>query len=68
MLDTHKIYYDDESYNQGHGRAYEFLGINPSQGAIVIVRPDQCMLPFPPGTMFDTDNGRCIRRDGDGGL
>ena len=48
VLDTHKIYYDDESYNQGHGRAYEFLGINPNQGAIVIVRPDQCMLPFSP--------------------
>ncbi|KAJ5762583.1 uncharacterized protein N7511_005965 [Penicillium nucicola] len=39
--DLHKIYYDDESYNQGHGHAYEFLGIDPSQGAIVIVRPDQ---------------------------
>ena len=67
MPDTHKIYYDDESYNQGHGRAYEFLGINPSQGAIVIVRPDQCMSPIL-ASMSDTDNGRCIRRDGDGGL
>ncbi|KAJ5297319.1 hypothetical protein N7508_007568 [Penicillium antarcticum] len=39
--DLHKIYYDDESYNQGHGHAYEFLGIDPTQGAIIIVRPDQ---------------------------
>ena len=42
VLDLHKIYYDDESYNKGHGHAYEFLGIDPKQGALVIVRPDQC--------------------------
>lgn len=41
-LDLHKIYYDDESYNDGHGRAYEYLGIDPAQGALIIVRPDQC--------------------------
>ncbi|CAG7954617.1 unnamed protein product [Penicillium olsonii] len=40
--DLHKIYYDDGSYNMGHGHAYEHLGIDPAQGAIVIVRPDQC--------------------------
>lgn len=40
--DLHKIYFDDESYNKGHGKAYEFLGINPDHGAIVLVRPDQC--------------------------
>ncbi|KAJ5645721.1 hypothetical protein N7507_011732 [Penicillium longicatenatum] len=39
--DLHKIYYDDESYNSGHGRAYEFLGISPKEGALIIVRPDQ---------------------------
>ena len=39
------MYYDDESYNKGHGQAYEFLGINPEQGAIVIARPDQCKCP-----------------------
>lgn len=39
--DLHKMYYDDESYNKGHGHAYDFLGIGP-EGAIVIVRPDQC--------------------------
>ena len=38
----HKVYIDDESYNSGHGRAYEFYGVDPLQGAVVIVRPDQC--------------------------
>ncbi|KAF4257114.1 hypothetical protein KXW98_003121 [Aspergillus fumigatus] len=37
----HKIYYDDESYNKGHGHCYEHLGISPEKGAIVIIRPDQ---------------------------
>ncbi|KAH8422364.1 uncharacterized protein LDX57_000120 [Aspergillus melleus] len=41
IKDLHKIYFDDESYNKGHGQAYEFLGIGPKRGAIVIVRPDQ---------------------------
>lgn len=40
--DLHKIYFDDESYNKGHGHAYELLGISPQKGALVIVRPDQC--------------------------
>lgn len=44
--DLHKIYYDDESYNKGYGHAYEFLGIDPKQGALIIVRPDQCELSF----------------------
>ncbi|KAJ5128139.1 hypothetical protein N7448_008918 [Penicillium atrosanguineum] len=39
--DLHKIYYDDKSYNEGHGHAYQFLGIDPLQGALIIVRPDQ---------------------------
>lgn len=33
---------DDESYNSGNGKAYDFYGVNPKHGAIVIVRPDQC--------------------------
>ncbi|THC90944.1 hypothetical protein EYZ11_009594 [Aspergillus tanneri] len=37
----HKIYFGDESYNKGHSHAYEFLGISPQSGAIVLVRPDQ---------------------------
>ncbi|KAJ5811268.1 hypothetical protein N7474_007569 [Penicillium riverlandense] len=39
--DLHKIFYDDEAYNLLHGHAYDFLGIDPKQGAIIIVRPDQ---------------------------
>jgi hypothetical protein len=38
--DIHKIYIDDESYNYGHGHAYECYGIDPTKGAIVIIRPD----------------------------
>ncbi|PGH08741.1 hypothetical protein AJ80_07779 [Polytolypa hystricis UAMH7299] len=36
-----KTYVDEESYNSGHGQAYEFYGVEPSRGAMVIVRPDQ---------------------------
>lgn len=32
---------DDESYHQGHGRAYENFGIDPKVGCLVVVRPDQ---------------------------
>ncbi|GES66508.1 phenol 2-monooxygenase [Aspergillus terreus] len=39
--DLHKILFDDESYNKGHGHLYEYLGIDPQQGVIIIVRPDQ---------------------------
>jgi phenol 2-monooxygenase len=42
MRDIHKTFVDDESYNSGHGKAYEFYGINPREGAVAIVRPDQC--------------------------
>ncbi|KAL2827517.1 FAD binding domain-containing protein [Aspergillus cavernicola] len=41
IKDLHKIFFDDESYNKGHGQLYEHLGINPQNGVIVIVRPDQ---------------------------
>lgn len=34
---------DDDSYNSGHGHAYEKFGVDPEKGATVIVRPDQCM-------------------------
>lgn len=44
-LDLHKTYIDDEHYNSGHGHAYEKYGVDPSVGAVVIVRPDQCKLP-----------------------
>ncbi|KAM0791829.1 hypothetical protein ACM66B_004088 [Microbotryomycetes sp. NB124-2] len=36
-----KIYVDGPSHHRGHGHAYEAYGIDPDQGAIVVVRPDQ---------------------------
>ncbi len=42
MRDVHKTFVDDESYNSGHGDAYEFYGVDPKRGAVAIVRPDQC--------------------------
>ncbi|KAK4046930.1 hypothetical protein OIV83_005721 [Microbotryomycetes sp. JL201] len=36
-----KVYVDGPSHHRGHGHAYEAYGIDPDQGAIVIVRPDQ---------------------------
>ncbi|KAL4946763.1 hypothetical protein BDV06DRAFT_229660 [Aspergillus oleicola] len=39
--DLHKIFFDDESYIRVHGHLYEYLGIGPENGAILIVRPDQ---------------------------
>lgn len=44
ILDLHKTFIDDESYNSGHGKAYEFYGIDPKEGALAIIRPDQCTL------------------------
>ena len=41
-IDLHKVFVDDESYNSGHGEAYNLYGIDPKHGAIIIVRPDQC--------------------------
>jgi phenol 2-monooxygenase len=39
--DNHKILVDDESYNYGHGHAYEFLGVDPVEGTVIVIRPDQ---------------------------
>ncbi|KAL4736366.1 FAD binding domain-containing protein [Aspergillus similis] len=41
IKDLHKIFFDDESYNKAHGELYKYLGINPEDGVIIIVRPDQ---------------------------
>ena len=38
--DLHKSFVDEESYNSGHGRCYEHFGIDPNEGAVLIVRPD----------------------------
>lgn len=40
--DLHNVFVDDESYNSGHGHAYEKYCIDPTKGAVIVVRPDQC--------------------------
>lgn len=42
FADLHKVFIDDESYNSGHGHAYEKYGVDVKNGALVILRPDQC--------------------------
>ena len=44
FLGLTKVYADDESYNSGHGHAYEAYGVDPKRGALVVVRPDHCEL------------------------
>jgi phenol 2-monooxygenase len=39
--DYWKIYVDDRSYHEGHGKAYENYGVDPKKGCVVILRPDQ---------------------------
>lgn len=39
--DYRKIYVDDQSYHEGHGRAYKNYGIDVMEGCVVILRPDQ---------------------------
>ncbi|KAL2853994.1 phenol 2-monooxygenase [Aspergillus pseudodeflectus] len=41
IKDLHKIFFDDESYDKKHGHLYDYLGISPENGVIVIIRPDQ---------------------------
>ncbi|KAF4625410.1 hypothetical protein G7Y89_g12755 [Cudoniella acicularis] len=41
IRDLHKVYVDEESYNNGHGHAYEFYGVDAKAGAVAIIRPDQ---------------------------
>ncbi|KAF2011495.1 phenol 2-monooxygenase-like protein [Aaosphaeria arxii CBS 175.79] len=41
IRDLHKVYIDDQHYNDGHGEAYRTLGVDPAVGAVVIIRPDQ---------------------------
>lgn len=38
--DYWKIFVDDVSYHEGHGRAYENYGIDKEKGCVVVVRPD----------------------------
>lgn len=39
--DYAKVYVDDVSYHEGHGKAYENYGIDSTRGCAVVVRPDQ---------------------------
>lgn len=39
--DYWKLYVDDLSYHEGHGRAYESYGVDPRTGCAIILRPDQ---------------------------
>lgn len=39
--DYMKIYVDDQSYHEGHGQAYKNYGVDPKEGCVVILRPDQ---------------------------
>ncbi|PWY65706.1 phenol 2-monooxygenase [Aspergillus heteromorphus CBS 117.55] len=55
IRDLHKIFFDDESYNKGHGHVYDHLGISPDKGAIIIVRPDQYV-----SAVFSLDDYRRI--------
>jgi phenol 2-monooxygenase len=43
-VDVHKVFVDDAHYNAGHGHAYEGYGVG-RDGAVVVVRPDQCEFP-----------------------
>ncbi|KAI7775526.1 hypothetical protein LA080_006718 [Diaporthe eres] len=37
----HKVFVDDESYNSGHGHAFDTIGVDHKVVTVVIVRPDQ---------------------------
>lgn len=39
--DYWKVFVDDASYHEGHGRAYENYGVDGEVGCAVVVRPDQ---------------------------
>lgn len=49
-----KVFVDDESYNSGHGHAYKAYGIDPKQGCLVVVRPDQYVAMVASLGDFDT--------------
>ncbi|KAN0089908.1 FAD binding domain protein [Hyaloscypha variabilis] len=52
--DYWKIYVDDESYHEGHGRAYEHYGVDSKKGCMVILRPDQYVSWL--GNLEDVEN------------
>lgn len=44
IADLFKTFADCESYNSGHGHTYDTYSIDKSEGAVVVVRPDHCMI------------------------
>lgn len=44
--DLHKVFVDDIDYKDVGGELYATCGVDPKDGAIVIVRPDQCKFPY----------------------
>jgi len=47
LIDILKTFFDDESYNSGHGHTYEKYGVDPTEGAVAVIRPDQCKFYLP---------------------
>ncbi|KAG8158324.1 hypothetical protein KVR01_012085 [Diaporthe batatas] len=41
IQNIHKVFVDDESYNSGHGYAFDTIGVDHESVTIVVVRPDQ---------------------------
>ena len=39
--DYNKVFVDDQSYHEGFGDAYKNYGVDPQEGCMVIIRPDQ---------------------------
>lgn len=39
--DYWKVYVDAQSYHEGHGQAYLNYGVDPTEGCLVVIRPDQ---------------------------
>lgn len=39
--DYDRIFVDEESYHEGHGKAYDGYGVDKVKGCVVVVRPDQ---------------------------
>lgn len=48
------MFSDEESYNSGHGHAYELYGVDPERGALVVVRPDHCKFVSSPLLFSDS--------------
>jgi phenol 2-monooxygenase (NADPH) len=57
VKDLYKVYVDEESYNNGHGHAYETLGIGDQAGAVVVVRPDMYV-----AMVTDLDNHEALTK------